>query len=262
MNILYAALSLGGLGLIFGILLGFASKKFEVKVNPKIPKLREILPGANCGGCGYPGCDAYAEAVVSEGAKGSLCTVGGIEIATKVSDILDIEVQVDEKKTAFVKCNGDCNSAKSNFYYKGISNCEEAAALETQGGKACSYGCLGLASCVKICEFGAIKIVNGIAKVDKEKCTNCGACINKCPKDLIESVSVDKQVRVACNSQDKGKEVRTNCKAGCIACTLCQRVCPNSAIEIKDSLAKVNYKSCENCGLCTEKCPTKAIKFI
>ncbi|MGL5414738.1 MAG: RnfABCDGE type electron transport complex subunit B [Clostridium sp.] len=261
MNIVYAALSLGGLGLVFGILLGFAAKKFEVKVDPKIPKLRKSLPGANCGGCGYPGCDAYAEAVILEGAKGSLCTVGGIEIAEKVANILEIEVSLEERKTAFIKCSGDCSSAKRNFYYEGVTNCEEAAALETKGGKACSYGCLGLASCVGICEFDAITVENGVAKINKEKCTSCGACINKCPKNLIELVQVDKKIRVGCSSENRGKEVRESCKVGCIGCALCKKVCLNSAIEVENSLARIEYDKCISCGACVKKCPTKAIKF-
>lgn len=262
MNILYAALSLGALGLIFGILLGFASKKFEVKVDERIPKLRDCLPGANCGGCGYAGCDAYAEAVVMEGAKATLCSVGGAEVADKIGDVLGVALEVGEKLTAFVKCNGSCDKAKENFDYEGITSCLEAAALSNKGGKACSYGCLGLASCVKVCEFGAINIVDGIAKVDREKCTNCGACINICPKGLIESVPVTKKVRVGCNSKDNGKIVRGNCSAGCIGCKICEKACPKSAITVESNLAKVNYDLCVNCKLCTKKCPTKAISDI
>lgn len=262
MSILYAALSLGALGLIFGILLGFASKKFEVKVDPKIPKLRDCLPGANCGGCGYPGCDAYAQAVVLEGAKGHLCTVGGERTVEQIGEVLGVEIETGEKITAFVKCSGACNKAKENFIYEGISNCHEAAQLENKGGKACSYGCLGLSSCVNVCEFDAINIVNGIAKVNREKCTNCGACINICPKGLIESVPNAKKIRVACNSNDIGKVVRGNCSAGCIACKICEKQCPKSAIKIENSLAKVDYSLCVNCKLCTKKCPTKAISDI
>lgn len=262
MAIVYAALSLGVLGLIFGVLLGFASKKFEVKVDEKIPKLRECLPGANCGGCGYAGCDAYAEAVVTEGAKGTLCSVGGTDVAEKIGEVLGVSLEVGEKMTAFVKCNGTCDKAKENFVYEGITSCLEAAALQNKGGKACTYGCLGLASCVKVCEFGAIDIVDGIAKVNKDKCTNCGACINICPKGLIESVPVTKKVRVGCNSEDNGKLVRSNCSAGCIGCKICEKACPKGAISVNNNLAKVDYALCVNCKLCTKKCPTKAIKDI
>lgn len=193
MNILFAALSLGILGLIFGVLLGFASKAFEVKVDPKIPMLRECLPGANCGGCGFAGCDAYAEAVVTAGAKPNLCSVGGAKTAEDIGSILGIKVDANEKMTAFVKCNGNCDSAKSKYELEGVSDCLTASLMIDGGSKSCSYGCLGLGSCVSVCEFGALDIVNGIAKVNVDKCTNCGACINICPKGLIESVPVSKK---------------------------------------------------------------------
>lgn len=261
-EIIYAAVSLGLLGLIFGILLGFASKKFEVEVDPKVPKLRECLPSANCGGCGYAGCDAYAEAVASGEAKANLCSVGGAEVAKNLGDVLGVTVNVGEKMTAFVKCNGNCDKAKMNYEFEGVTNCLEASLLIGGGAKACSYGCLGLSSCVNVCEFDALSIVDGIAKVDKDKCTNCGACIDICPKGLIEAVPYTNTVRVHCNSKDAGKAVRDNCSAGCIGCKICEKNCPNGSVKVHELLAKVDYLNCTNCGICTEKCPTKAITFI
>lgn len=262
MGILYAALSLGVLGLVFGILLGFASKKFEVKVDPKIPKLRECLPSANCGGCGYAGCDAYAEAVASGDAKPNLCSVGGAPVAEALGEVLGVSVETGAKMTAFVKCAGNCEKAKQNYEYEGVTNCLEASLLVGGGAKKCSYGCLGLASCVNVCEFDALHIVDGIAKVDKEKCTMCGACIDICPMGLIEAVPYDKKVRVACNSQDAGKDVRNACSAGCIGCKICEKNCPKGAVKVDGFLAKVDYENCVNCKICTTKCPTKAISFL
>lgn len=261
-GILYAAATLGILGLVFGILLGFASKKFEVKVDPMIPKVRECLPSANCGGCGYAGCDAYAEAVVTGAAKANLCSVGGAAVVEKIGEVLGISVEASVKETAFVKCGGDCHKAKEKYDFIGVSNCLEASLLVGGGGKSCSYGCLGLGSCVGVCEFGALSIVDGIAKVDREKCTNCGACMNICPKGLIESVPYDKIVRVACNSKDAGKAVRDNCSAGCIGCKICEKTCPVNSVKVEGFLAKVDYSTCVNCKACTMKCPTKAISAI
>lgn len=259
MSILFAALSLGVLGLVFGVLLGYASKAFEVKVDPKIPMIREVLPGANCGGCGFPGCDAYSEAVVLGTAKASLCSVGGAVTVEKIGDILGVAVDAEARKTAFVKCNGTCSVAKQNYELAGVKDCLEASLMINGGQKGCSYGCLGLGSCVKVCDFGALDIVDGIAKVNKDKCTNCGACINICPKGLIESVEVDSKVRVACNSKQFGKIVRDNCSVGCIGCGICQKNCPSEAILVTDKLAKVQYDKCTQCGICASKCPTKAI---
>lgn len=262
MNISFAALSLGILGLIFGVLLGFASKAFEVKVDPKIPKVREVLPGANCGGCGYAGCDAYAEAVITAGAKPNLCSVGGAGTAGKLGDILGLAVDMDDKMTAFVKCNGNCDAAKMNYKLEGVTDCLTASLMTDGGSKACSYGCLGLGSCVKVCDFGALEIVNGIAKVNTDKCTNCGACIKICPKGLIESVPEKKKVRVECNNKEIGRHVKENCSVACIGCKLCERNCPKDAVYVTNNLAKVDYDKCVNCQLCTKKCPTGAIKNI
>lgn len=257
-SIVASMLSLGGLGLLFGVLLGYASKKFEVKVDENIPKVREILPGANCGGCGFAGCDAYASAVVEDGASPSACSVGGTKVAEQIGSVLGIEVNGTEKMTAFVKCKGSCNVAKDKYQYEGIKDCIEANEL-MGGSKACSYGCLGLGTCVSVCQFGALEIIDGIAKVNREKCTNCGACIDICPKGLIESVPYSKKVRTQCNSQDNGKTVRVNCSAGCIGCKICEKNCPKDAIKVIDNVAKIDYTKCVNCGICAEKCPTKVI---
>lgn len=257
-SVLSSVLSLGGLGLLFGVLLGYASKKFEVKVDERIPKVREVLPGANCGGCGYAGCDAYAAAVVEDGASPSACSVGGSKVAEEIGTILGIKVDETEKMTAFVKCKGTCGKAKNKYEYEGIKDCIEANEL-MGGAKACSYGCLGLGTCVSVCQFGALDIVDGVAKVNREKCTNCGACIDICPKGLIESVPYSKKVRVECNSKDNGKVVRVNCSAGCIGCKICEKNCPKDAIKVVDNVAKIDYTKCVNCGICAQKCPTKVI---
>ncbi|WP_051623497.1 RnfABCDGE type electron transport complex subunit B [Clostridium hydrogeniformans] len=260
-SIVYSALSLGILGLIFGILLSYASKKFHVEVDEKIPRVREILPGANCGGCGFAGCDAYAKAVIEEDASITACTVGGASVSNLIGDILGVKVGSVERKVAFVKCNGNCDSAKNKFQYEGIKDCVSASLLEG-GDKGCSYGCLGLGTCVSACEFDAIEVVNGVAIVDEEKCTNCGACRKVCPKSLIDEVPVEKKIRVQCNSKDMGKIVRSNCTVGCIGCKICEKNCPAEAVKVSDSIALVDYDKCTQCGICVSKCPTKAIKEI
>lgn len=259
-SIIYSVLVLGCLGLIFGVLLGFASKKFEVEVDERIPKIKDILPGANCGGCGYPGCEAYATAVVEEGVDATLCSVGGPGVAQSIGDIMGVEVEAVEKKVAFVKCSGECSKRKVAPNTEGASNCHEAKKLMDENAQGCTYGCLGLATCVKVCKFDALDIVDGIAKVNNEKCVNCGACVKVCPMGLIESIPADKTVRVACNSKDIGKNVMASCTAGCVACKLCERNCPSDAIHVVDNIAKVDYEKCTTCAICVSKCPKKVIK--
>lgn len=261
-SFIYPALTLGGLGMTFGVLLGYASQKFEVQVDPKVTKIREVLPGANCAGCGYTGCDAYARAIIEEGAAANLCTVGGAATTKDIGDILGIEVEVKEKKVAFVKCNGSCSNTKNRPVYEGAVNCAEAYKMAGENPSGCQYGCFGLGSCFTACKFDAIIIEDGVARVDEAKCVNCGACIKACPRNLIESVPTDKKIRVQCNSKDTGRDVRTNCSAGCIACKICEKQCQYDAIHVNDNLALVDYEKCTQCKACTIKCPTKAVKYM
>lgn len=263
LNIVYASLSLGGLGLVFGVGLGIAANKFAVEEDPRIGLVKAALPGANCGGCGYPGCDACASAMVSGEAGFDACTVGGAKVAKAVADILGVEageVVEKEKTTAYVMCGGSNLHRKQRFEYTGATTCAEAAEMDTTESKDCSFGCVGLGCCVKACKFDAIKLVNGVAVVDEEKCTSCGACVKACPKDLIEIIPAAKNVRVACRSLEKGKVVRDACSVGCIGCTLCVKACQYDAIFFENNLAKVNYERCVQCMACVAKCPTKSIK--
>lgn len=258
-DILYPILSLGGLGLLFGLVLGYASKKFAVPVDPKVPLIRECLPGANCGGCGFAGCDAYAEAVASGAAAPNCCPIGGAPAAAKIGEVLGVTVDASEPKMAYVKCQGTCEKAKDNYKYYGLEDCQQAMNVPGAGAKSCSYGCLGYGSCVKACQFDAIDIVDGIAKVNKDNCVACGACVTACPKGIIELVPQKQKVFVTCNSKDKGLDVKGSCSVGCIGCTLCVKACPKEAITMVNNLSVIDYSKCVNCGLCEKKCPTKAI---
>jgi len=258
-SIIYSGLSIGGLGLVFGLGLGVAAKVFEVKVDPLIPVVRDALPGANCGACGFAGCDAYAKAVVEEGAEISRCPVGGPDLVVELSKIMGVEPVEVAKQVAFVKCQGTCTNAKEKYIYDGVMDCKNATFLQGKGSKGCEYGCLGLGSCVKACEFDAIDIVDGIAVINKDKCVACGQCVLECPKNLIEIIPDDSKVRVACASLDKGKPVKDNCSTGCIACRMCVKACEFDAISVENNIAHIDYDKCTQCGACVEKCPTKAI---
>ena len=257
-GIIIAACLVGGTGLVIGLLLGFAGKAFEVQTDEKEIAIREQLPGNNCGGCGYAGCDALAKAIAAGEAKADGCPVGGAAAAEAIAEIMGSQVDV-VKKVAFVKCSGTCDKAKDRFQYYGNENYKQALSSTGGGQKSCAFGCLGFGSCVKVCAFDAIHIKDGVAVVDREKCVSCGRCITECPKHLIELVPYENKHFVSCSSNEKGKDVKAACNAGCIGCKMCEKVCEADAIHVENNLARIDYDKCTNCGKCKEKCPVKVI---
>lgn len=258
-TIILAAVVVGGIGLVIAILLGIASEKFKVPVNEKEVAVRAELPGNNCGGCGYAGCDGLAKAIANGEAAVGACPVGGPSAAEKIGAIMGVEAGDFVKQVAFVKCAGTCEKASNKYEYTGQMSCVEAMNVPGEGPKGCSFGCMGFGSCAQVCPEDAISIVNGIAYVDKEACIGCGKCTDICPKGLIELVPYDKKHLVQCNSKDKGKDVMSVCKAGCIGCGLCAKECKLGAITVENNIAHVDYEKCVNCGLCAKKCPKKII---
>lgn len=261
MPILIAAGVVGAVGIILGLLLGVAAKAFEVKVDEKEISVREALPGNNCGGCGYPGCDGLAHAIATGEAPVNGCPVGGAPVAEVIGGIMGVAAGDSAKQVAFVKCAGTCDKAETKYNYYGISDCVQAAAAPGQGGKGCSSGCMGLGSCERACPFDAIHVINGVAYVEKEKCVACGKCVAICPKNVIELVPYENSFMVACSNNDKGKDVKAVCQTGCIACSMCVRVCEHDAVHVENNLAKIDYTKCVNCGKCAAKCPSKIIKL-
>lgn len=261
MNIIIPIIIIGGLGLLFGLLLGIASKIFRVETDERIYEITELLPGANCGGCGFAGCNAYATALVNGGVRANMCPVSGPEVSQKIADILGIENTPKEKLVARVLCNGTPQNAVQKYIYDGPMDCHSASRLGG-GEKMCPHGCLGLGSCVNVCKFNAISVDTGVAVVDTEKCVACGACAKECPKNIIKIFPANSNYIITCKSIEKGKLTRTDCSVGCIGCGICAKNCPNDAIEINNNLAVIDPTKCTNCGTCIEKCPQHAINFV
>lgn len=254
----YTLICLGGLGLILGAGLAFASKRFTVEVNPIVEAVLEILPGVNCGVCGYAGCAAYADAVVDKGASTTLCAPGGADVIQKISQLLGLEAKVTIRKVAYLHCAGSKGKAKDKYIYNGIRDCQIAELLGG-GPKACDYGCTGFGSCVEVCQFDALHMgEDGLPVVDREKCTACGACLRECPKDLFALNPDGTSIYLACSSRDKGKTVKNVCSVGCIGCGICVKVTEGDAIEMKDNLPSINYDASPNLILADYKCPTNS----
>lgn len=258
-GIILAAAIVGGVGLFIGVFLGVSGKAFAVEVDEREEAIIGVLPGNNCGGCGYAGCSGLAAAIVKGEAEIGACPVGGAPVATLIGEIMGQEAGEQARMTAFVKCAGTCEKANQDYKYYGVEDCTFMSFVQNGGPKSCNYGCLGYGSCVKACPFDAIHIIDGIAVVDKGACKACGKCVATCPKNLIELVPYEQTHLVQCSSKDKGKQVMSVCKVGCIGCKMCEKVCPSEAITVTDNLAHINPEKCTNCGLCAEKCPKKII---
>jgi len=246
-----------------------ASRMFYVETDPRLEKLTECLPGANCGGCGYAGCGGYAEAVLKGEAEIGKCNSGGNDCALEMASIMGVKAVEVTRKVALVRCSGEKTydadgnlvaGAKVKANYEGFHDCLAASKVGGRGPLACKYGCLGFGNCTKACQYDAIHIVGGVAKVDESKCVGCMSCAAACPRDLIIAVEPSRNVVIACASMAKGAVTNRGCTTGCVGCGLCKKICPTEAITIENNLAKIDYSKCNNCGLCATVCTRHLIK--
>lgn len=268
--ILIAVISLGAIGLISAMILYVASKKFAVYEDPRISRVAAVLPQANCGGCGYPGCAGFANGCVKAAASGSLdglfCTVGGTPVMEQVASILGMQAKTAEPRIAVVRCNGSCENRPRIARYDGVRSC--AIAHATSGGETgCTYGCLGCGDCVDACKFDAIHMnpETGLPEVVEDKCVACGACAKACPRHIIEMRLKGirgRRMIVECVNKDKGSVVNKACAVGCIACGKCFKVCEFGAITIENNLSYIDAEKCKLCRKCEDVCPKHTIHAI
>ena len=268
--ILIAVIVLGCIGLIAAVVLFVCSKKFAVFEDPRIAQVNELLPGANCGGCGFAGCGGMADALVKGADKGSIeglnCPVGGADVTGKVANLLGMAIANGEPKVAVVRCNGSCDVRPRVAEYAGLRTCAAMNACGS-GETGCGYGCLGCSDCVAACQFDALHMnpATGLPEVNEEKCTACGACVKACPRSIIElrkKGPKGRRVFVSCVNKDKGAVAMKACKAACIGCSKCEKECAFGAITVGDNVSYIDYNKCRLCRKCVEVCPTKAIHTV
>ena len=268
--ILISVIVLGAIGLIAALVLFAASKKFAVYEDPRIAQVNEVLPGANCGGCGFAGCGGMADALVKGADAGSIeglsCPVGGADVMAQVADLLGMAIANGEPKVAVVRCNGTCEHRQKIAEYAGLRTCAAMHACGA-GETACGFGCLGCGDCVEACQFDAIHInpETGIAEVDEEKCVACGACVKVCPRNIIElrkKGPKGRRVFVSCVNKDKGAVSMKACKVSCIGCGKCEKECAFGAITVENNLSYIDPEKCRLCRKCEKACPTHAIVAV
>lgn len=257
-NYIFPIILVAGFGLVFSVVLVIASKLMAVKTDERFAAVRAVLPGVNCGACGYAGCDDYAKALC-EGAKTNLCTPGGDGVSAEISGVLGVEVADVIEEFAVVRCGGSPEVTSIKMDYKGVPTCA-ACSTFYQGKGSCPYSCMGYGDCVAVCLYDAIHVVDGVAVVDKLKCSGCGMCARQCPHHLIVLTDATQKTFVACSNKDKGAQTRKVCQVGCIACGRCAKVCPTGAITVADNLASIDSDKCTDCGLCVAECPVKTIR--
>ena len=258
MSIVWAVVWFAILGGAFGLLLAIAAKVFYVKTDPRVDEITGLLPGANCGGCGYAGCAALADAIAKGEAKCTACVAGSEEVANSIAKIMGVEAEQLVRMRAQVMCSGAPWLVDKKYIYAGAKDCYAASKM-SGGDKRCPNGCSGLGTCGASCVFDAIHIENGVAVVDYDKCQACGRCVEACPKHIIKLIPFHSTHWVGCMSVDKGAITRSYCKVGCISCKKCEKTCQHGAIKVTDFVASIDYEKCVHCGECVEACPRKII---
>lgn len=260
MNILLPVIIVSALGIAAGLLLSIVSVFMQVQKNEKQEILREQLPGANCGACGYAGCDSYALAVAEGRSDVTFCLPGGQSVKDALAEIMGIQAGSVRKMAAVVQCSGSRQNTAPKMRYIGEHTC--AAANQMFGGPgSCTYGCLGFGDCAAVCAYGAIEIKDGVAVINKDQCAACSMCVRACPKSIIAMAPAQGAALVSCSSKDKGGDVRRICSAGCTGCTKCKRACDYDAIEITSFLARIDSEKCTACGACVTACPQNCIRI-
>jgi len=257
--VILAILVVASIGLVCGVILAAASKVMSVPVDERFGPVRECLPGANCGACGFAGCDAYAQALLDDPeVKPNRCVPGGAEAAKKIAAVLGVESGDVVPMMAHVRCNGTCDNTQKRFTFNGEQTCK-AVRMFCGGNGTCAFGCLGCGDCASVCPQDAICIENGIAHVDPRRCIGCALCSKACPNHIIEMIPKSSKVTVDCSNKDKGPVAMKVCKASCIGCMKCQKNCPTGAITVKDFVASIDQSLCSGCGVCADGCPKHCI---